>query len=46
MSKSKVFAVVLFFIFVDGVFAQDDQLNPQVRSAFEKLKEPLLQNQA
>ena len=38
MSKANLYAVVLLLIFVDGVFAQGDQLSPQIRSAFEKIE--------
>ena len=44
MSKSNMFVVVLLFIFVDGIFAQEDQLNPQVRSAFEKIERTIVTN--
>ena len=42
MSKSNVFAVVFLFIFVDGVFAQGDQVSPQIRSAFEKIQRTIV----
>lgn len=42
MSKSNVFAVVFLFIFVDGVFAQGDQLSPQIRLAFEKIQRTIV----
>lgn len=42
MSKANLYAVVLLFIFVDGVFAQGDQLSPQIRSAFEKIERTIV----
>jgi uncharacterized membrane-anchored protein len=42
MSKANLYAAVLLFIFVDGVFAQGDQLSPQIRSAFEKIERTIV----
>ena len=42
MSKSKVLAVILLFIFVDGVFAQGQQLSPQIKSAFERIERTIV----
>ncbi len=44
MTKSNVFAVVLLFIFVDGVFAQGDQLSPQLKSAIKKIEQTIITN--
>ena len=42
MSKANLYAAVLLFIFVDGVFALGDQLSPQIRSAFEKIERTIV----
>jgi uncharacterized membrane-anchored protein len=44
MSKANLYAVVLLFIFVDGVFAQGDQLSPQLKSAITKIEKTIITN--
>lgn len=44
MIKSNVFAVVLLFIFVDGVCGQGDKLSPQLKSAIKKIEQTIITN--